>query len=70
MKNNDWLYEWYAVNKETNKIVYGFDDKAECMNYCKKHKFNQTSYKSLVIKTKLTPNIIDNWSDEWPEPEI
>lgn len=69
MKEDMWLYEWYAFDKHAKKIVYGFDDKQECAQYCKKHKYSQNSYMNMLLKQNVTPNVIDNWTDDWPEPD-
>lgn len=66
-KNLDCHYKYYAMNDQ-NQLVYGFDDVKECKCYCNLHNYKMHS-KLLLNKQKVNVEDLNNWSDNWEEPE-
>ena len=66
-KNLDCHYKYYAMNDQ-NQLVYGFDDVKECKQYCNLYNYKMHS-KLLLNKQKVNVEDLNNWSDNWEEPE-
>lgn len=65
MSKIDYDYNFYAIDKH-NKIVYGFEDKFECIEYCI---YNDYKFLTKDQVQDLCIDIFneDSWSDEYAE---
>lgn len=72
MKNysDDWDYTWYVMEKNSGKLIFGFDNYREAINYAKQIK--QTYRCREYVCDYTNPANIDNWvfEGEYPLPEF